>query len=123
MPVLIWCFVFAVITFLTFFFVAENNTKYSFKLCLIPILLFILPFLLREKTIENKYGVFESQITKEGIPFIVDGESDLVNLGGRIKTTFPVGTKIEVYTKIGKYVRFFYGDESVKLYRIVKEVK
>ena len=57
------------------------------------------------------------------MPFIVDDDSDLVNLGGRVKTTFPVGTKIEVYTEIGKYVRFFYGDETVKLYRIVKESK
>lgn len=72
---------------------------------------------------ENKYGVFESQITKEGVPFIVDGDSDIVNLCGRVKNSTPVGTKIEVYTELGKYVRFFYGEETIRLYRIVKDAK
>lgn len=122
-PVLIWCIVLFVVSIFTFLFIAENQREYSLWLCLIPILLFIFPFFLREGTIENKYGVFESQITKEGVPFIVDGDSDIVNLGGRVKTNFPVGTKIEVYTEIGKYVRFFYGEETIRLYRIVKDVK
>jgi len=122
-PVFFWCFAFCVISVITFLFIGDNRAKYSVWLCLIPILLFIFPFLLREKTIENKYGVFESQITKEGVPFIVNADSDIINLCGRVKSSTPVGTKIEIYTELGKYVRFFSGEETIRLYRIVKDTK
>ena len=45
----------------------------------------------------------------------------IVSLSNEFGRNIPAGTKVEVYTKIGKYVRFFGGEESVDLYRIVGE--
>jgi hypothetical protein len=123
-PIFVWVLVFIGVTACTFFSAMESYDNSRVKWTLIPLALIFFPFLLREKTIEISKGVSPVEVSAAGVPFItVEKEEDLqiVSLSNEFGRNIPAGTKVEVYTKIGKYVRFFGGEESVDLYRIVGE--
>lgn len=125
-PVSLWCIGCFIVLIGTFIVTAPDgfarSDQPSMKWCLLPILLFISPFLLRDGTIETVKGTALVQISTEGVPFIVSdegGDSRIVSLSREFGRNITVGTKVETYTKIGKYVRFFYGEETADQYRII----
>lgn len=123
-PVFLWVIGFIVVTAFTFFAAMESYDNSRIKWTLLPLALIFFPFLLREKTIETVKGVSVVEVSAEGVPFIVvEDKEDLriVSLSNEFGRNVVSGTKIEVYTEIGKYVRFFRGEESMDQYRIVEE--
>lgn len=123
-PVFLWVFGFIAITAITFFTAIESYGKFHIKWTLLPLALIFFPFLLREKTIETVKGVSVVEVSAEGVPFIVseeEGKSKIVSLAKEFGRNISAGTKVETYTEIGKYVRFFHGEETVDQYRIIGE--
>jgi hypothetical protein len=89
---------------------------------LVPLALTFFPFILREGTVERVKGVSVVEVSAQGVPFIVvEEEEDLqiVSLSNEFGRNVVAGTKVEVYTEIGEYARFFSGEESDSQYRII----
>lgn len=123
-PIFGWVLGFIAITAFTFFAAMESYDNSRVKWTLLPLALIFFPFILREGTVETVKGMSVVEVSTEGVPFIVvkdEEDLEIISLSNEFGRNVVAGTKVEVYTEIGKYVRFFCGEESMNQYRIVEE--
>lgn len=123
-PVFVWVLGFIAITAFTFFAAMESYDNSRVKWTLLPLALIFFPFILREGTVETVKGMSVVEVSTEGVPFIVvkdEEDLEIISLSNEFGRNVVSGAKIEIYTEIGKYVRFFSGEESMEQYRIVEE--